>query len=61
MNQENEFKKILQIILDNDLSEKIILTGIWAYYLYCTKLFSKQIKVSALRTTDIDFRRDSFL
>ncbi len=55
MNQENEFNKIIQIILDNDLSKKIILIGSWAYYLYCTKLFSKQIEVSTLRTTDIDF------
>ncbi|MBP7652581.1 hypothetical protein KA977_04120 [Candidatus Dependentiae bacterium] len=55
MNQKNEFNKIIQIILDNDLSEKIILIGSWAYYLYCTKLFSKPKELSTLRTTDIDF------
>jgi hypothetical protein len=50
----SRFKSIIEILNQNDLQDKVILIGSWAYYVYQNYLFKNKTTPQSLRTMDLD-------
>lgn len=50
----DKFETVIEILNKNNLQDKIILIGSWAYYIYQNYFFDKKLLPESLRTFDID-------